>query len=249
MSSTSWSTDFRTTTWFYPGHRNEPRSARSRKRLTDTVHAVGHDAPADVRRDAPVTPTGARIGVAAARDLSPADGTDVGATPDAALPPSRYDVTLPTGIGDAGRPFGGMAGPYASWPRTDHTLPIENPETLDRASAARDAQLAAHGTRWARTHTAAYDVKTGEISVRGSGRGTNNCAEPNARAGLTNTADEDVRYIKAKGWRKNPDTGEKELVEVPVCGNCQDTSEPSQYPPGTPYQPGARWDQINAVEE
>jgi hypothetical protein len=66
---------------------------------------------------------------------------------------------------------------------------------------------------------------------------------------LENTADDDVRYTQARGWRKNTETGQKELVEVPICGNCQDTSQPWQYPPGTQYQPVARWDRLNAAEE
>ncbi len=109
----------------------------------------------------------------------------------------------------------------------------EEPCPGEAAEAARDAAGQQHGRRHA-TYVGGH--KDGQV-VAGCSGNPSGCAEDDVARQLG----PDANMTKAKGWRRNPATGDVEWTEIPVCKNCQGKYSPSQFPPGTPADPGGAW--------
>ena len=124
---------------------------------------------------------------------------------------------------------------------TDRTAPIlvhnngpcDDDELLDQARRARD-ELVKPKNRKTATVTAGY-TPDGRIAI---GRSSNpeGCAEEDVirNLGVPEESVGDVRFTEAR----RPRTGK----EIPICHNCQERFDPSQFPPDVQHEPGGRWD-------
>jgi hypothetical protein len=129
-------------------------------------------------------------------------------------------------------PAGAPASPAAA-SRPAVTPPAVRPATqlLESAREARD-ELAGQVGRQKATVTGGYDPMTGRV-VAGCSSNPVGCAEDDVVRQLGIDPHE-VRFTEAT----RPRTG----AEVPVCRNCQEKFDRSQFPPGTRGQSGGRWD-------
>ncbi|WP_309818325.1 hypothetical protein [Caballeronia sp. LZ034LL] len=117
----------------------------------------------------------------------------------------------------------------------------EQPSTsaLAKAEEARDELLRKYGRRSA-TYTGGH--KDGKITS-GRSRNPTGCAEDDVARQLG----DDANSTKAKGNRRNKETGELEVVEIPVCVRCQDKYGRGQFPEDVAYDSGGTWDVEKAL--
>ncbi len=104
---------------------------------------------------------------------------------------------------------------------------------LKKAEAARDA-LAADLKRKHATYAGGH--KNGKVTS-GCSSNPSGCAEDDIARQLGS----DAKMTGAKGWRKNNETGEVELRDIPVCTTCQSKYSIDQFPADIKYQPGGAW--------
>lgn len=93
-----------------------------------------------------------------------------------------------------------------------------------------------------RTYVAGYNTETGQIAVASSGGrwpGYSNCAEGNVCFALGGDASK-VIFTNAKTVEKV--NGVKTPKPKPVCVNCQNDYDPSQFIRGVQRDPGGRWE-------
>ena len=112
---------------------------------------------------------------------------------------------------------------------------VHDTASLIGAEAARDKMLLEFGKKHA---TYSGGTKNGIAAAGRSGNPTG-CAEDD----LARLLGQDVKYTKAVGIRRNPATGELEVVEIPVCSRCQGKYSPSQFPPDVLFDVTGPWGQ------
>jgi hypothetical protein len=125
---------------------------------------------------------------------------------------------------------------WAAHSSTTRFGPVVATNTADdfaRAEAARDATANSLGRKHA---TYAGGTKDGRV-VAGCSSNPIGCAENDIARQLGS----DAQMTGAKGWRRNPETGQVELVNIPVCTKCQGTYGPEQFPPDVQADPGGPW--------